>query len=416
MSIISKILPFIFIFTISCSPVQVAKEPEDMVIEESTENIIEDEIEEDYELILDLNKAFVPLGYGLEEAYPSLVFEQPLLLTNANDESDTVFVVEKTGKIKRFNNNSNVESVDVFLDLTSKVDSSSGEKGLLGLAFHPNYKENGYFFVNYTDRNNTIVARYSRMDDTNVGDINSEEILLKFQQPYSNHNGGHLEFGPDGYLYIGTGDGGSGGDPQNNSQNRANLLGKILRIDIDNSSEESPYSIPYDNPFKKNTEGYEEEIFAYGLRNPWKFSFDSMRGILIAADVGQDKIEEINIIKGGGNYGWNLMEGSLIFKSNNEISDGLIPPIWEYEHPIGRSITGGYTYYGEKYPSLYGVYIYGDFVTGKVWGLWLDNDNKVQNHDLLNTDTMISSFGLDEKGEIYVVDFNGYIYRIVEQN
>lgn len=415
------LVSLILIFVVSCSPEEVSPAPDNMIIEDIDENLPSDnEIESgeddliDGEVVLDLDKPFVPLNYQLQEAFPSLQFEQPLLLTNANDGSNTVFVVEKTGKIRYFNNNPNIEAAQIFLDLSSKIDSGASEKGLLGLAFHPEYQDNGYFYVNYTDRNNTVVARYSRLEDSNTGDINSEEILLTIEQPYSNHNGGHLEFGPDGYLHIGTGDGGSGGDPQNNSQNKTNLLGKILRIDVDIPSEDMSYGIPDDNPFKGNIEGYREEIFAYGLRNPWKFSFDRARDILIAADVGQDKMEEINIIKNGGNYGWNLVEGTLTFKSNDNISDELIPPIWEYEHPIGKSITGGYTYYGEDNPSLYGIYIYGDFISGKIWGLWMDRDNGVQNHEILSSDIMISSFGLDEKGEIYVIDYNGKIYKIKE--
>lgn len=417
------LLALILVFVVSCSPAQVSEEADNVVIEDIDENVNQDneiEVEEedfiDEEVAMDFDKPFVPLNYQLEEAFPFLQFEQPLLLTNANDGSNTVFVVEKTGKIKYFHNDSTIEAAEVFLDLSSQIDSGASEKGLLGLAFHPKYQENGYFYVNYTDRDKTVVTRYSRLEDSNIADVNSEELLLTIQQPYSNHNGGHLAFGTDGYLYIGTGDGGSGGDPQNNSQNKSNLLGKILRIDVDTSSDDIPYAIPEDNPFKGNAEGYREEIFAYGLRNPWKFSFDVVREILIAADVGQDKMEEINIIENGGNYGWNLMEGTLTFRANNNISDELISPIWEYEHPIGKSITGGYTYYGEDNPSLLGVHIYGDFITGKIWGLWLDKDNNVENHELLSSDTMISSFGLDENGEIYIVDYNGKIYRIIEMD
>lgn len=221
-----------------------------------------------------------------------------------------------------------------------------------------------------------------------------------------------MEFGPDGYLYIATGDGGSGGDPQNNAQNRQNLLGKILRINVDNMENGLPYAIPEDNPFKGNSQGYREEIFAYGLRNPWRFSFDTHRDILIVADVGQDKMEEINIVENSGNYGWNLMEGTLNYRSSNTSPEGLIPPIWEYDHSLGRSITGGYVYYGEANPSLSGVYIYGDFITGRIWGLWMDRDNNVENHELLDTDLMISSFGLDQNGEVYIVDYNGRILEL----
>lgn len=193
------------------------------------------------------------------------------------------------------------------------MDASGGEKGLLGLAFHPNYEENGFFYVNYTDEDTTKVARYSRLDESDRGDFDSEEIILEFDQPYPNHNGGHLAFGPDGYLYIGTGDGGSGGDPENKAQNTASLLGKILRIDVDHREGDRLYAIPEDNPFQGNVEGDREEIYAYGLRNPWKFSFDEQSDLLLAADVGQDRIEEINSIENGGNYGWRIKEGSREF-------------------------------------------------------------------------------------------------------
>lgn len=192
-------------------------------------------------------------------------------------------------------------------------------------------------------------------------------------------------------------------------------MGKILRINVDNITADKSYSIPEANPFKGNSEGFREEIFAYGLRNPWRFNFDHKRNILIAADVGQDKIEEINIIERGRNYGWSLMEGTEIYKSTGRNTDELIPPIWKYEHSLGKSVTGGYTYYGKHNPSLYGVYIYGDFISGRIWGLWLDKDLNVQNHELLDTDLMISSFGLDEEGEVYAVDLNGGVYRIIER-
>lgn len=415
-----KILPLILTIAISCSPIESLPEPEKVDIGEvsPTNNLVnaDNNLTSNGEnLKLDLDKQFIPLEYELEEAYPFLQFDHPLLLTNAKDGSDSIYVVEQGGKIKYFNNDVRVETANIFLDLSNKVDSRSSEKGLLGLAFHPNYKENGYFYVNYTDRNSSIIARYSRIDDKDEGDINSEEVLLKFEQPYSNHNGGHLEFGPDGYLYIATGDGGSGGDPQNNSQNLENLLGKILRIDVDNITENRPYSIPEDNPFKGKADSYREEIYAYGLRNPWRFSFDNQRNTIIAADVGQNSIEEINIIKNGRNYGWRLMEGSSLYSAEDPIPDDLIPPIWEYDHRQGKSVTGGYTYYGKDNPSLYGVYIYGDFISGRIWGLWLDKDLNVQSHELISSDLMISSFGLDEKEEIYIVDYSGKIYRIIEK-
>ncbi len=356
------------------------------------------------------------VNVSLIEAYPHLTFDQPLEYRIAGDGSDRVFIVEKPGRILVFPNDPNAESAEVFLDVTALVDSNASEKGLLGLAFHPDYQNNGYFFINYTDRNNTIIARY-QTDPSNPNRAlpNSASILLSFPQPYENHNGGRLDFGPDGYLYIATGDGGSAGDPQNNAQNRSNLLGKILRIDVDNPAENRPYGIPADNPFAGNTQGWREEIFAYGLRNPWKFSFDQKRGWLWAADVGQNRVEEIDIIENGANYGWRIMEGSLCYPASSDCNkEGLTLPVWEYEHPIGNAITGGYVYYGNEVPGLDGAYIYGDFGTGLIWALWLDSSRKVQdNRLLLDTDLNISSFGLDQSNEIYVVDFNGRIYKLV---
>ncbi len=354
---------------------------------------------------------------ALVEEYPNLTFEQPLEYSTAGDGSNRIFIVEKPGRILVFPNDPQVEEAEVFLDVTAIVDSNASEKGLLGLAFHPNYQTNGYFFINYTNRDGTVIARY-QVDPGNPNRAlpDSASILLSFPQPYDNHNGGRLEFGPDGYLHIATGDGGSAGDPQNNAQNRGNLLGKILRIDVDNPAGNLPYGIPADNPFVSNTEGWREEIYAYGLRNPWKFSFDQQRGWLWAADVGQNRIEEIDIIKSGGNYGWRIMEGSLCYPASASCNqEGLILPIFEYAHPIGNSITGGYAYYGNAVPDLYGAYVYGDFGTGVLFALWPDADQTVQdNRLLLDTGLLISSFGLDQDGELYVVDFGGKLYKITQ--
>jgi len=352
----------------------------------------------------------------LVEAYPNLVFNQPLEYRHAFDNSDRVFVVEKAGRILVFQNNPQVQSWQVFLDLTGRVDSNSSEQGLLGLAFHPDYKNNGLFYVNYTARNSTIVARYRvNPGDPNQALSDSEEVILTFNQPFDNHNGGHLSFGPDGYLYIASGDGGLAGDPQNNAQNRGNLLGKILRIDVDKPGNGTAYSIPPDNPFFGNQEGFREEIYAYGLRNPWKFSFDPGRAWLWAADVGQSKIEEIDIIQKGANYGWRKMEGSLPYLAVGSIDQtGLTSPVWEYQHPTGNSITGGYAYYGKLTPSLNGAYIYGDFGTGMIWSLRLDENMKPDNRTLFDTDLNISSFGLDQNNELYVVDYKGKIYKFIE--
>lgn len=361
--------------------------------------------------------SFEPLDYELVEAYPNLSFDQPLHYTTADDGTDQVFVVERTGKIKVFENNEEATEAKVVIDLSTKIDFNGQEKGLLGLAFHPEFEENGYFYVNYTTEENTIISRFT-IDPTTLAeaDLASEEILLTFPQPYQNHNGGHLAFGPDAYLYIATGDGGSSGDPQGNAQDLTKIYGKLLRIDVNTAEGDKNYGIPEDNPYKDNTTGYVEEIFAYGLRNPWKFSFDEKRDLLLAADVGQNAMEEIDVIEKGGNYGWNIMEGTLEYEASDESDPAeLEEPIWEYDRSLGQSITGGYTYYGEENPSLNGVYIYGDFISGTIWGLWLDENQQAENVELLDTDLMISSFGVDEQGELIIVDFNGKLYKLTEQ-
>ena len=357
-----------------------------------------------------------PVSYKIEDAYPNLSFNRPLAYINAADNSNRVFVVEQDGKILVFQNDLQVKSTKIFLNLTNQVDSSSSEKGLLGLAFHPDYKNNGLFYVNYTDQTNTVIARYKvNPKNPDKGLANSKTVLLTFPQPFANHNGGSLVFGPDGYLYIGTGDGGSAGDPNKNGQNLSSILGKMLRIDVNTPGSGKPYSIPSDNPFYANKQGYKEEIYAYGLRNPWKYSFDQVRGWLWVADVGQDKVEEIDIVKKGENYGWNLMEGSLGYPSGVKTKKaGLIKPIWEYQHDLGKSITGGYAYYGSKKPMLNGAYVYGDFVSGRIWELRVDTNMKASNKILLNTDLNISSFGLDQENELYIVDYNGKIYKLID--
>ena len=285
-------------------------------------------------------------NYSLFPAFPTLEFDMPVELTSPLDNSNRVFVVEQKGKIMSFPNQADVKSASVFLDIVKKVDSG-GEKGLLGLAFHPDYKNNGYFYVNYTRSSplETIISRFKvSPSNASAADPASEEILLRYSQPYSNHNGGKIAFGKDGYLYISAGDGGSGGDPHNNGQDLTSLLGKILRIDVNKSSGNKKYSIPADNPFSGNAKGYREEIFAYGLRNAWRFNFDDETGWLWAGDVGQNEIEEIDIVEKGGNYGWRIMEGEKCFKPQLCNKENLILPIWSYRQgaSTGRSVTGGY--------------------------------------------------------------------------
>ncbi|UCE12554.1 MAG: PQQ-dependent sugar dehydrogenase [Candidatus Heimdallarchaeota archaeon] len=351
--------------------------------------------------------------FRVEKAFPNLTFANPVGLYHSGDESNRLFVVEQEGIIYCFNNSPTVSSVEIFLDISDKV-LYGGEQGLLGLAFAPNYSNNGYFYVDYiadTPRR-TVLSRFTVMsNNSNQANITSEHILLEVNQPYSNHNGGQLEFGSDGYLYLALGDGGSGGDPLRNGQNRSTLLGSILRLNVDNTS---TYSIPSDNPFAGNSKNYREEIFAYGLRNPWRFSFDPVTGLLWAADVGQNKIEEIDIIESGNNYGWNIMEGSLCYSPSTGCDEtGLTLPVFEYGHDVGISITGGYVYRGTKLTSLYGYYIYGDYGSGRIWALFY-NESITQNYLLVDTPLNIVSFGVDQKNELYICAFDGKIHNLIE--
>ncbi len=318
-----------------------------------------------------------------------------------------------------FENLKNVTTANIFLDIRDRV-LFGGEQGLLGFAFHPNFTENGYFYVDYTADNprRTVIARYSVVQNNlNEADKNSEEVLLEVEQPYSNHNGGQIAFGPDGYLYIALGDGGSAGDPLGNGQNRSTLLGSILRIDVDSTSAGMNYGVPSDNPFVDNTEGYREEIYAYGLRNPWRFSFDPVTGWLWAGDVGQNRREEIDIIEKSKNYGWNIMEGSLCYSPpENCDQTGLYLPIWDYSHDQGYSITGGFVYRGSELTELIGSYIYGDYGSGRIWALSYDGVNDPVNTELLNTNLNIASFGVDGENEIYICAFDGKIYKLTKSS
>ncbi len=330
---------------------------------------------------------------------------------------NNVYVVEQPGIIRVFNNDSSVTSSKVFLDIRDRV-LSGGEQGLLGLAFHPDFENNGIFYVDYTASNprRTVISRfYIKSNTPNEADPSSEERIMEINQPYSNHNGGRILFGPDGYLYIGMGDGGSGGDPQGNGQNRQTLLGTILRIDVDHPASGKQYGIPPDNPFAGNTNGFREEIYAYGLRNPWRFSFDPVTKDLWAGDVGQNKYEEIDIIKPGKNYGWNIVEGFHCYSPSSGCdTTGLVPPVWEYSHSEGHSITGGVVYRGKKLSTLNGQYIYADFVKNKVWALDYISENNIKNKLILNVDN-VSSFGTDPDGEIYLCSFDGNIYKIIKE-
>jgi len=303
-----------------------------------------------------------------------------------------------------------------FLDVSSKV-SCCGERGLLSVAFHPRYRENGYFFVDYTDTNGTTtIARYSVSADRNVADPNSGTILLTIAQPFDNHNGGELQFGPDGYLYIGMGDGGSAGDPQNNGQNLNSLLGKMLRIDVDGAP---PYAIPPSNPFAASTNA-RHEIWAYGVRNPWRFSFDRENGDLWIADVGQNAWEEVDLQRstsiGGENYGWRKMEAAHCFNPPSNCRDSTMTlPIVEYFHSQNRcSITGGYRYRGARYPAMRGKYFFADYCTGEIWATTEGASGNWTATVLLDTPLQPTTFGEDENGELYIAD-GGTLYALVDQ-
>jgi glucose/arabinose dehydrogenase len=350
------------------------------------------------------------------DAFPNLTFELPVDIQASNDNTNRLFVLSQSGVVYVFKNNPKINTKKIFLDIKEKV-LSGGEMGLLGLAFHPNYDQNGYFYLNYIKDNprRTVIARYEVSGDNSFkANKESEVILLEVNQPHSNHNGGQIIFGPDGYLYVSFGDGGSAGDPLNSGQDLSTLLGCIIRIDVDTKSEGRNYDIPQDNPFKRNDAGYREEIYAYGLRNVWRFSFDK-DGRLWAADVGQNKWEEINIIEKGNNYGWRIMEGYHCYNPEKDCdTSGLQLPIWEYGHNSegGFSITGGFFYNGKNASKLLNKYIYADYVSGKIWTLDLIN-GKVFNKLLMETDFAVSTFGLDEQNELYFADYqnDGKLYK-----
>lgn len=330
-------------------------------------------------------------------------FQRPLATVHAGDER--LFVVEQRGAIWILDETG--VNPEPFLDIRERVQDQANEQGLLGLAFHPQFAQNGYFYLNYTaGQGDTIISRFRVSEETNRADPDSERILLTIRQPYRNHNGGALAFGPDGYLYIGTGDGGSAGDPQGNGQRLDTLLGKILRLDVDSTE---PYGIPPDNPFQDRP-----EIWAYGLRNPWRFAFDPLRGNLHIGDVGQNQWEEIDLIPagnpGGQNFGWNLREGRHDYAGGG--GEALIDPIAEYSHAEGCSVTGGEVLRDSRLPDWQGVYLYGDYCSGTVWGLLPGAEGSFQNRRLFETGARISSFGVDAQGRIYLVDHQGALYRL----
>lgn len=352
-----------------------------------------------------------PSGYTWQLFIKGL--DKPEGLVNAGDGSGRLFIIEQGGEVLVMQDG-NVLPVP-FLDLTSQV-SCCGEQGLLGMAFHPKFGENGFFFVNYTEQADnklyTVISRFAvSATDPNQADPASEMRLLHIEQPFQNHNGGELQFGPEGYLYVGLGDGGSFGDPLGNGQSLETQLGKILRIDVDSSE---PYAIPPDNPYAQG--GGLWEIWLSGLRNPWRFSFDRLNGDLYIADVGQDGWEEVSFLPagkpGGGNLGWSYYEGSHPYRGSPPLDAEFVMPVVEYSHDLGNSITGGHVYRGSDLPVWQGVYLYGDFSSGRVWGLLHLPDGNWQNALMYDTNANISSFGLDERGEIYLVDYQGNILAL----
>jgi glucose/arabinose dehydrogenase len=342
--------------------------------------------------------------------------ERPVDLQSAPGDRARLFVLEKAGRIRLLQNGA--VAATPFLDITDRVNSSGIEQGLVGLVFHPRFAENGRFFVNYTDRGDTThLAEFRAGTGASTVDPATERTILLQEQPYANHNGGQLAFARDGFLYVALGDGGSAGDPEGSGQNLGTLLGKILRIDVDRAQ---PYAVPADNPFVGRA-GARPEIWAYGLRNPWRFAFDRATDDLLIADVGPSAIEEIDAEpaprRGGQNYGWNLTEGSRCFiPSSGCPTAGITFPVVEYTHGEGCSVTGGVVYRGCRMPAYAGTYFYGDFCTGFVSSFRLQNGQATDQRDWtaqLGRRQRLSSFGVDAEGEVYMLELGGAIYKII---
>ena len=353
----------------------------------------------------------------VERAFPNLTFRRLTNLVQPQGALGLFFSTEQAGVVRVFPNDPNAAEAAIFLDIRDRVSEENNEEGLLGLAFDPQYSSNGHFYVYYSASSprRSVVSRYTVSDDDPLAaDSDREAVIMWIPQPYGNHNGGQLAFGPDGYLYIGLGDGGSGGDPRGNGQDLGTLLGSILRIDVRDTSESIAYSVPSDNPFI-DVEGARPQIWAYGLRNPWRFSFDRETGKLWTGDVGQNLWEEVNLIYKGRNYGWNVMEGDHCFSPRSGCVDsGMVAPVAEYGRSDGCSITGGYVYRGNDIPSLFGAYVYADYCSGKIWGLRYNGQTVTEQTLLVDSELLITSFAEDSQGNLYVLSRNEGIYRLVQ--
>jgi glucose/arabinose dehydrogenase len=361
---------------------------------------------------------------AVERVFASLpAFDDPLAMMQASGDDTHWYVVERTGRVHVFDNDANAGATSVAIDLSGVVDSGPGEAGLLGMAFHPDFQANGIVYLSFTRPGLvSYVSSFTSSDGGATFDAGSEQVIVSMAQPFSNHNGGNVAFGPDGLLYIGFGDGGSSNDPDDHAQNTSDLLGDMLRLDVDGGT---PYAVPADNPFASNpvcTQGFGQapcpEIYAFGFRNPWRWSFDTDTGDLWVGDVGQNAWEEIDLVDLGGNYGWRIREGA---HCNDNISSncdptGLIDPVAEYDHSLGSAVTGGYVYRGQVFSDLVGVYFYADFGSGRVWGLFDDGAGGFESRELLDTDLSISSFAQSADGELYLLNFgDGGIYHLVAE-
>jgi len=368
--------------------------------------------------------AFDPEGgisVTITPEFASLSFNQPVALLQHPTDGSRWYVIEQSGQIHTFREGDTTSTL--FIDMSSRL-VSGGEAGLLGMAFHPQFSTNGEIYLSYTSQGSPLTSHISRLISSDNGltaSVASEALLLSMDQPYTNHNGGWIAFGPDGYLYIGLGDGGSGGDPEGNGQDITTLLGAMLRIDVDDNDpiRGTPYAIPPGNPFEANpdcTSGC-PEIYAWGFRNPWRWSFDFLTGRLWVGDVGQGSKEEIDLVTTGGNFGWNIMEGTICYPPGSSCtSAGLTLPVIDYGRSEGVSVTGGYVYRGSNLPSLIGSYIYGDFGSGNIWQLTPDGQGGYVNTLLLNSGFNISAFGQDRNGEVYIVSYgDGRIYTFITE-